>query len=78
MPSFCMFLPCVITYNIYKIIINYTIMADLDECALHLDSCDNNADCKNINGSYDCTCRSGYHGNGFTCNGIIVLMMSAV
>ena len=49
-------------------------MADLDECDLHLDSCDINADCKNTIGSYECQCSSGYRGNGLICNGNVGLL----
>ena len=44
-------------------------MVDLNECDFHLDSCDINAECENTIGSYECHCRSGYHGNGRICNG---------
>ncbi len=41
--------------------------ADVDECALGLDSCDANATCTNVPGSFGCTCKLGYTGNGVTC-----------
>jgi len=31
--------------------------------------CDVNADCTDTAGSYDCSCRSGYEGDGFNCTG---------
>ena len=31
--------------------------------------CDVNADCTDTVGSYDCSCRSGYEGDGFNCTG---------
>ena len=40
---------------------------DTDEC---LESpCDVNAKCTNTNGSYECTCRGGFSGDGKNCSG---------
>ena len=44
---------------------------DLDECKDKTHQCDVKANCTNIPGSYNCTCRPGYRGNGRICNGII-------
>ena len=41
---------------------------DIDECKN--DTCDKNAKCKNIQGSYSCTCKKGFQGNGSSCSGI--------
>ena len=46
-----------------------TNCADIDECAVGLDSCDANAGCTNTDGSYECTCNSGYTGSGLSCSG---------
>ena len=46
-------------------------IVDLDECKDKIHQCDVNANCTNIPGSYNCTCRPGYTGNGSICNGII-------
>ena len=32
--------------------------------------CDVRADCVNTAGSYNCTCKTGFSGNGSTCEGI--------
>ncbi|XP_078382571.1 uncharacterized protein LOC144665240 isoform X1 [Oculina patagonica] len=40
---------------------------DLDECSSSIPVCDVNANCKNTRGSYRCSCKAGYTGNGKTC-----------
>ena len=47
----------------------FSIVADLDECTTNTRNCDVNADCVNTVGSYTCTCRAGYTGDGQTCHG---------
>ena len=42
---------------------------DIDECSADLNPCDENADCANNDGSYSCTCKEGFTGNGTTCQG---------
>ena len=44
-------------------------MVDIDECQLNTDECDINASCNNTEGSYQCTCNSGYWGSGLNCTG---------
>ena len=44
---------------------------DIDECAESELSCDENADCVNTVGSYECVCNSGYTRDGFVCLGKI-------
>ena len=39
-------------------------MTDIDECHEE-EPCDSNADCSNIEGSYECQCRTGYNGTGY-------------
>ena len=43
---------------------------DVDECALGIANCSVDADCTNTVGSFLCSCRQGYTGNGFSCTGI--------
>ena len=47
----------------------YTIVfiLDQDECAGG-NFCDANATCNNTDGSYTCDCKTGFIGDGFTCN----------
>ena len=43
---------------------------DIDECSADTSPCDRNANCTNSNGSYSCTCKQGYAGDGITCTGL--------
>lgn len=45
-------------------------MKDLNECASGENNCSSIATCLNTNGSYTCTCPSGYDGDGTFCTGI--------
>jgi len=42
---------------------------DIDECATNNGGCSSEASCSNTEGSFTCTCQSGYTGDGFTCTG---------
>ena len=47
------------------------ILTDVDECALGTDNCHPNfATCMNTPGSFDCSCNSGFTGNGVDCAGM--------
>ena len=48
------------------------IFTDFNECDLGLDSCDENSDCINTEGSYECRCHDGYTGNGTLCTGQVL------
>ncbi|XP_066023290.1 uncharacterized protein [Pocillopora verrucosa] len=43
---------------------------DADECNASIPVCDANADCKNTLGSYSCSCKAGFLGDGKTCRDI--------
>ena len=44
---------------------------DVDECAIaSTNDCSANATCENTVGSFVCTCKLGFAGNGKTCAGI--------
>ena len=45
-----------------------TMILDTNECQTG-SPCHSNAICNNTDGSYICTCDSGYSGDGFTCSG---------
>ena len=43
---------------------------DKDECDLGEAKCHPNAVCQNTKGFYNCTCKDGFRGNGFQCEGL--------
>ena len=43
--------------------------ADIDEFALNNGGCNTDATCTNNDGSFMCTCNTGYTGDGVTCTG---------
>ena len=43
--------------------------SDVDECMLNVDDCDDQAMCNNTPGSFSCFCKSGWTGNGTSCEG---------
>ena len=53
----------VVFYTVYF----WYFIADIDECALDIHDCHENAMCINTPGSYTCMCNNGYIGNGTHC-----------
>ena len=51
-----------------EIVFQFTPL-DIDECVSKANPCDVNANCSNSEGSYSCSCREGFDGNGKTCKG---------
>ena len=47
------------------------VLIDIDECLNRSHACDVNANCTNTDGSYNCTCKEGYTGDGESCQGIL-------
>ncbi|MCE9673222.1 EGF domain-containing protein [Myxococcus stipitatus] len=47
-----------------------SVCTDINECANGTATCSVNATCTNTRGSYTCTCKAGYTGNGKTCTDI--------
>ena len=44
--------------------------SDINECASdELNTCDENANCTDTIGGYNCSCKPGYEGDGFNCTG---------
>ena len=44
-----------------------SLSIDTHMCSGDTASCDENADCVNTEGGYECVCRTGYIGDGFSC-----------
>ena len=44
--------------------------ADIDECERGTNECDVNSICTDNIGSYDCSCNTGYSGDGFSCEDV--------
>ena len=42
-------------------------LVNIDECADGADNCDENAQCTDTPGSFNCTCNTGYEENGLNC-----------
>ena len=53
----------------------FVFNADIDECALGIDDCAENANCTNTPGSFSCMCDEGYVGDGITCVGKHILFI---
>ena len=43
---------------------------DVNECELETYPCNSNANCTDTDGSFNCTCREGFEGDGFNCTGM--------
>ena len=48
---------------------DFFLFADLNECEAGKHNCHANASCKNTKGSFACTCKPGYSGDGVNCTG---------
>ena len=45
------------------------MISDINECEVITHNCSSNAVCNNTKGSYNCTCKLGYEGDGNNCTG---------
>ena len=50
-------------------------ISDINECNEESDHCHENATCSDTDGSYNCTCNSGFSGNGTYCEGWFQYLM---
>ena len=66
----------VINTIILSLVADNILLADIDECQFlgyndaPIHDCDSNATCVNTIGSFMCTCKEGYTGNGKQCEGL--------
>ena len=51
---------------------------DVNECTNGTHNCDDDATCQNHIGSFNCSCNSGYDGNGTTCFGMTFIEMLCI
>ena len=49
---------------------------DINECQWNTHECHHNASCTNTVGDYNCTCKAGFSGDGFDCQGKVILSSS--
>ena len=47
------------------------LLLDINECDIAENKCSENAICSNVVGSYSCTCKPGFAGDGMSCVGEI-------
>ena len=59
------------TYGDYLYWLFWIDFVDVNECNASVSVCDINANCKNTLGSYRCSCKAGFTGDGKTCTGEI-------
>ena len=60
-------------FNVFVFSFLHELNTDIDECD-GVNDCHDNADCANTDGSYDCTCKVGYSGDGKTCSGMLLCL----
>ena len=52
------------------------VISDVDECAEGTHNCSGKAECNNTKGSFNCTCKTGFTGDGQNCSGYHWLMFT--
>ena len=68
---------CKVMLVVRFVVVNFCTLtfftfADIDECNNGSHVCDVNANCTNINGSHNCSCKEGYIGDRRSCSGTFV------
>ena len=53
----------------FFLISSISICPDIDECSVFSSICDINAVCRNSEGSYVCSCKEAFAGDGKACKG---------
>ena len=62
--------------RVYILIITIVyLLLDTDECYSGDNDCDDSATCHNLIGSYNCSCKKGYSGDGFKCQGTTIFSL---
>ena len=54
--------------------LQWSLSADINECELETYPCHFNANCVDTDGSFNCTCREGFEGNGVNCTGRLTII----
>ena len=50
----------------------FLVNIDIDEClSPDANNCHQDANCHNTDGSFNCTCKRGFSGNGTECQGMV-------
>ena len=57
---------------LFQPVCHFSIHLDIDECSAETSPCDSNANCTNSDGSYSCTCKQGFTGDGRACEGNVL------
>ena len=52
---------------------NYSLIIDINECDQEVHTCHSNAKCTDTVGSFNCTCREGFEGDGVNCTGKLLV-----
>ena len=55
--------------NQFDHLVHDFFFADINECKAGKHNCAANANCQNTKGSFVCTCKKGYSGDGASCTG---------
>ena len=62
-------LSCLLKESFLVNFLSISFQLDIDECKGSNNVCDDNAYCSNTVGSYNCTCKEGFTGDGHSCSG---------
>lgn len=54
------------------------VFVDVDECEIGAHNCDLQASCVNVPGSFRCSCKEGWIGNGIKCIGEYKLIVQFI
>ena len=66
----CICCSCLGCFAGLVVLLGFWSLIDADECSAETHACDPNADCTNLDSTYDCNCRDGYLGDGWLCEDI--------